>query len=234
LRNNTNLKYGFGLIGLLLSVGIIVLLVGSFYFGLANFEGLGPFTATSTSIVDVGMNAEKMAQDLKAKLEGNQSYTDTRDWQMHTNQRFGLSFKFPGTMTVRDTPERILLAQLELSDIQASITITKGYQNYKWTDSIVPEITFQFNTQAGQYEYLNAYSNGNALFGATGQGNSIFHLSSGDVGNVSHAFVIPVQAKDVVAVVTFDAGGKHTDARYPALESQFESDLETLVKTIAL
>jgi hypothetical protein len=69
-----SLRTGFGLIGLLLSVGILGLLVGSFYFGLANFEGLGPFTATSTSIVDVGLNAEKAALELKAKLEGQTAH----------------------------------------------------------------------------------------------------------------------------------------------------------------
>ena len=61
---------GAGLIGIIAMVVLFVAFtVGSFYFWSASYEGTGLFTATSTSIIDVGINARNEALKLKKKLE---------------------------------------------------------------------------------------------------------------------------------------------------------------------
>lgn len=63
-------KSGAGLIGIIFALGLFVALTfGSYYFWSASFKDTGPFTATSTSIIDVGVNLRNEALDLKKKLE---------------------------------------------------------------------------------------------------------------------------------------------------------------------
>src|SRR3989344_2022409 len=96
---------GAGLIEILATVVLFVALtVGSYYFWSASFENTGPFTATSTSIFDVGVNVKNEALSLgdkfREKYYGNPD-TDISTWKTYRNERYGFELKYPAEWEAR-------------------------------------------------------------------------------------------------------------------------------------
>lgn len=180
-------RNGFGLIGLLIALGIVAVLGGGTFYG---YQG-GFFDGTASSTITAPIDAANKAKEL---LEKNNQEIAT-DWKTYRNEEYGFSFEYPSNTTlspIKKDDKRSygffphVLWILTLSgkntspfDINLSISVPAYFKYYfatstgKWVVSGFPYYGSEENKKEIEDCSVHEFSNNDTFFGRAGFGDGL-------------------------------------------------------------
>ena len=165
-----------------------------------------------------------------------QSNTDkTADWEIYISEdpKYVFELKHPSDWSLtKDWP--VTIAQNGTGGrLYFSIKTVQGFSNYTW-ESRITNAKVSYNKQSGKWEsVVGSKKDEEKIWGMTFPGDEIYLLQSKDAGWSYDEYIIPLSNRDLVVVLSTSYGsGEGASAESIQQTATFQSQLETVVKTV--